>query len=122
VTMLDKWLFVLRNLSRLFERPAALQEKVFTKLFEQAEIARFTPKDQREYEESMKAYRDIVNAINTAKKEAKEEGLAEGRAEGREEGRAEERLANARRMKADGMPAELIAKYTGLTLDVVNSL
>ena len=72
VTMLDKWLFVLRNLSRLFERPAALQEKVFTKLFEQAEIARFTPKDQREYEESMKAYREIVNAINTAKKEAKE--------------------------------------------------
>ena len=67
-------------------------------------------------------YRDIVNAINTAKKEAKEEGRAEGRAEGREEGRAEERLANARRMKADGMPAELIAKYTGLTLDVVNSL
>ena len=55
-------------------------------------------------------YRDIVNAINTAKKEAKEEG------------RAEERLANARRMKADGMPAELIAKYTGLTLDVINSL
>ena len=122
VTMLDKWLFVLRNLSRLFERPAALQEKVFTKLFEQAEIARFTPKDQREYEESMKAYRDIVNAINTAKKEAKEEGRAEGREEGREEGRAEERLANARRMKADGMPAELIAKYTGLTLEIVNSL
>ena len=70
--------------------------------------------------------RDIVNAINTAKKEAKEEGLAEGLAEGRAEGRAEgerdKALESARRMKADGMPAELIAKYTGLTLNVVNSL
>ena len=63
-------------------------------------------------------YRDIVNAINTAKKEAKEEGLAEGRAEGERD----KALESARRMKADGMPAELIAKYTGLTLDVVNSL
>ena len=67
-------------------------------------------------------YRDIVNAINTAKKEAKEEGLAEGRAEGRAEGERDKALESARRMKADGMPAELIAKYTGLTLDVVNSL
>ena len=63
-------------------------------------------------------YRDIVNAINTAKKEAKEEGLAEGRAEGERD----KALESARRMKADGMPAELIAKYTGLTLDVINSL
>lgn len=28
-TMFDKWLFVLRNLSRLMERPASLQERVF---------------------------------------------------------------------------------------------
>ena len=63
-------------------------------------------------------YRDIVNAINTAKKEAKEEGLAEGRAEGERD----KALESARRMKADGMPAELIAKYTGLPLEAVNSL
>ena len=29
---------------------------------------------------------------------------------------------NASRMKADGMPAELIAKYTGLTVEDINSL
>ena len=69
-TMFDKWLFVLRNLSRLFERPKALPEKVFTKLFEQAEIARFSPEERRGYEDSVKAYRDINNAINTAKKDA----------------------------------------------------
>ena len=37
VTMFDKWLFVLRNLATLLERPAALQERVFTRLFEAAE-------------------------------------------------------------------------------------
>lgn len=33
VTMFDKWLFVLRNLSSLLERPRALQERVFDRLF-----------------------------------------------------------------------------------------
>ena len=37
VTMFGKWLFVLRNLATLLERPAALQERVFTRLFEAAE-------------------------------------------------------------------------------------
>lgn len=37
-TMFDKWMFVLKNLSRLMERPTALQERVFTRLFQQAEI------------------------------------------------------------------------------------
>ena len=106
VTMLDKWLFVLRNLSRLMERPAALQERIFTRLFEQAEIAKFSPEDQRQYEDSIKAYRDINNAINTAKKEAKEE----------------EKIETAFKMKSDGMPIDLISKYTGLSPDEIAKL
>ena len=55
-----------------------------------------------------------------------EKGLKKGRAEGREEGRAEgieeTNRENARKMKADNMPAELIAKYTGLTIEQINSL
>ena len=105
-TMFDKWLFVLRNLSRLFERPKALQEKVFTKLFEQAEIARFSPEERRGYEDSVKAYRDINNAINTAKKDA----------------RQEEKVNTALKMKADGMSTELIAKYTSLSIDEIEKL
>lgn len=59
VTMYDKWLFVLHNLSRLMNRPAALQERVFTRLFEQAEIARYTPEERLDYEDSLKVYRDL---------------------------------------------------------------
>ena len=65
-TLYDKWLYVLKNLSRLDERPAALKEKVFTKLFEEAEIAKFTPTELKEYEDSLKAYRDVKNSIDTA--------------------------------------------------------
>lgn len=52
--MFDKWLFVLRNLSRLMERPKALQERVFTKLFDAAEIAKFTKEQYEAYEDSLK--------------------------------------------------------------------
>ncbi|MFV0346942.1 MAG: Rpn family recombination-promoting nuclease/putative transposase, partial [Bacteroidales bacterium] len=40
-TMRDKWLFTLKNLVYLQERPRALQERVFEKIFEIAEVAKF---------------------------------------------------------------------------------
>ncbi len=67
VSMFDKWMYVLKNLSRLMRRPAALQERVFTRLFEQAEIAKLSHHELQQYESDMKAYRDIVNAIRTAR-------------------------------------------------------
>lgn len=51
-----------------------------------------------------------------------EKGLKKGRAEGRAEGIKETNRENARKMKADNMPAELIAKYTGLSIEQINSL
>jgi len=56
------------------------------------------------------------------REEGRKEGREEGRKEGREEGRTEERYASARKMKADGMTAELIAKYTGLTAEEIAAL
>ena len=44
---------------------------------------------------------------------------AEGRAEGRAAGREEERLANARKMKAEGLDCELISKITRLTVEEI---
>lgn len=68
--MYDKWMYVLKNLSNLMQRPAALQERVFTRLFEQAEIAKFNKQELKLYEDSVNAYRDIVNAIRTAEKKS----------------------------------------------------
>ena len=128
--MFEKWLFVLRNLSRLMERPKALQERIFTKLFEAAEIAKFTPTEYRAYEDSLKVYRDWINTIRTAEYKGHQEGLEEGlekgreegRKEGREEGMKEERISNAKNFKRLGVPSHVIAQATGLTEEEIEQL
>ena len=114
VSMYDKWLFVLKNLTRLMERPVALQERVFTRLFEQAEIARFTPDETRIYEESLKHYRDMRNVVNSAERR--------GREEGREEGRKDAKYETAGKMKAKGFASADIAEITGLTTEEIESI
>lgn len=117
-TMYDKWMYVLKNLSSLMNRPAALQERVFTRLFEQAEISKFNSDELRMYEDSVNAFRDIVNAIRSAEKKKFAEGRAKGLAEGRAEGLAE----IVRAMLAKGMAKDLIAELTGMSVDDINRL
>ena len=67
----DKWLYVIKNLNKLDRIPDKLREQIFDKLFETAEIARFTPDQIRSYEDSLKYYRDLKNSLDTAKEEGK---------------------------------------------------
>ena len=133
-TNFDKWLYVLRNLSRLDNQPTYLRNEVFNRLFSQAEIARFDKKELKAYEDSLKAYRDIKNSLDTAKEEGRAEGraeglaegraegLAEGRAEGHAEGASEKALAVARELLAMNMSIDNIKKVTGLTDDEIHNL
>ena len=135
-TFYDKWLYVLKNLSVLTNRPKALRDKVFDRLFEEAEIARFTPRELREYEDSCKAYRDLKNSLDTALRQGHAKGLEEGLAKGREEGLAEghaqgleEGLAQgyaalyetAKKLKERGESSMVIQELTGLPLDVIEN-
>ena len=81
-TTYDKWLYVLKNLSTLPKRPNKLQEKIFERLFEAAEIAKFTPEEKSLYEESLKTYRDLKNVIDTSYNDGKTEGKIEEKTEG----------------------------------------
>ena len=105
-TMFDKWMYALRNLSRLLDRPKALQDRVFEKFFEQAEIAKYNDEERQEYEWSIKNYRDYVNTMDYA----------------HDNGWKEANVENARKMKDDGMPVEMIAKYTSLTTEEIERL
>ncbi len=98
-TRFDKWLYVIRNLNRLDKVPDKLRERIFEKLFETAEIARFTPDQIRSYEDSLKYYRDLKNSLDTAK----------------EEGVEKAKLEVAQEMLVAGEPIEKIMKYTGLS-------
>jgi len=75
VTMLDKWLFVVKNICYLLEQPKELQEQVFTKFFEQARIAMFTPEEQLAYEVSQKHYWDNRNTIAYSYEKGEESGM-----------------------------------------------
>ena len=113
-SMSDKWLYALTNLTQLLERPKALQERIFSRLFEQAEVARFTPVERNEYVASMKEYWDNYSIVETA--------LKKGRAEGRVEGRAEGIKATAMNLKLMGLSTADIAKATGLAADEIERL
>jgi len=78
----------------------------------------------------MKAYRDIKNSIDTAKREGIAEGmekgmeigLEKGREEGREEGMNLRSLEIARKMLAKGMDEASIMDMTGLTAEEIKLL
>ena len=129
-TDFDKWLFILKNLSKLLERPAALRDKIFSRLFDVAEYASLDNIDKQNYVKAMTTARDTHNQIEYAKKTSLEEGLAKGRAEGREEGRAEgleEGFEKGRydmilKMVQNDLPIQTICEITGLSLEEVAKL
>ena len=106
VTLYDKWVYALKNLAKLTDRPAALRDKIFDRLFQVAEIAKFTPTELREYEDSLKAYRDLKNSLDTAE----------------EKGEAKEKKSTIKRLLASGISVDIIAIATGLTHDEVKVL
>ena len=144
VTMQDKWLFVLKNICYLLSQPKELQDKVFTKFFEEARIGMFTKEEQFAYMVSQKHYWDNHNTIaysyekgEKAGKEAgikegrtlglaegKELGLAEGKelglAEGKElglaEGKAQAMQALAQKLLSMGLSKEMVLEATGCSI------
>jgi len=74
-TNVDRWLFTLKNLSRLKDRPALVQGKIFEKLFELAEIKQLTEENMKQYKKSVLDYYDVQDAMNYARKEGIEEGM-----------------------------------------------
>jgi len=106
----DKWMFVLQNLSRLMERPKELQDRIFKKVFEQAEIAKYTPEEHFAYEESLKNMRDF----NSIESSARNEGIRLGE--------KQKALEIARNLKTAGMDISFIAQNTGLTKEEISKL
>jgi len=109
-TRFEKWLFILKNLHKLDRIPAELKENIFLKLFETAEISKFSQQEYQDYEDSLKYYRDIKNSLDTAK----EEGEIKGRIEGK--------IEIAMQMLKKGIEISLISELTGLTEQEIRNL
>lgn len=101
-TRFDKWLYVLRNLNKLDRIPDKLREQIFDKLFETAEIAKFTQEQVYFYEDSLKYYRDIKNSLDTAREEI--------------------RIEIAANALKKGLSIEDVSELTGLTVDEIKKI
>ena len=75
-------------------------------------------KMRNEYEDSLKAYRDVKNSIDTALEKGREEGMAKGMAKGMEK----EKIATARRLLSMGFSEEQVSTATELPLEEIQNL
>ncbi len=105
-TRFEKWLYVIKNLNKLDRIPDKLREKIFDKLFDSAEIAKFSNDQVRSYEDSLKYYRDLKNSIDSAKEEGKIEG----------------KIEIAKKALEKGLSIYDISELTGLTALEIKSL
>lgn len=79
-----------------------------------------------QYEASKKAYRDIKNSVDTAKREGIAEGMEkcmkQGMEKGMEKGLEQRSLEIARKMLAKGMDAASVMEITGLSAEQMQQL
>jgi len=109
-TDLDKWLYVLKNMSSMNKIPVYLRKPIFEKLFNIAEYSNLTKEEKTMYDTSLKRKWDnkavLDYAVNEAAKEAKQV----------------EKREIAREMKKDGISVEQIAKFTKLSIKEIEKL
>jgi predicted transposase/invertase (TIGR01784 family) len=106
----------------LTRMPWLAQDAVFQRLASIAEVASLSKEERRSYDESLKAYRDTVSVMEGQYQNGLTDGMRRGIQQGIQQGAKDANIENARRMKADGMPLELIAKYTGLAPEEIAPL
>lgn len=125
-TYFERWIYIFKNMEILERIPWAAKYSVFARLGEIAKIANMNEKQRRKYDHDLKVLRDNYNILDFAQKKALAKGLEEGRAQGLAEGRAqgleEARKEAAVEMLKEGMPIELVARISKLSIEDVTNL
>jgi predicted transposase/invertase (TIGR01784 family) len=128
-TDLDRWLFVLKNMSRMDKIPVYLRKPVFEKLFNIAEYSTLTKEEKMKYDsylkykwdnENVRAY--AIKEREQAIKEAVKKGVEQGIKEAVAETRAKTVEDIAIEMKKENVSTALIAKFTKLTIEEIEKL
>ena len=111
-TDFDRWLYLLKNLPKLQERPKTIKGEIFDKLFELAEINRLKEEEMETYKKSVLEYYDVQSAMKCARKEGIEEGI--------EKGIEEEKISIIQKCLQKNMPIEDIVFITGFSHEQIN--
>ena len=110
----ERIIYVLKNMDILERMPWLAQDAVFKRLASIAEVAAMSNEERSKYDESLRIYRDTISVMEGQYQEGLEKGL--------EKGLKQAHIDDARIMKSDNMPIELISKYTGLTVEEIEAL
>jgi len=106
----DIWLFCIKYMHTLKERPAALQFGIFKELFNVAEIAKMNKEERLIYEETMKHKWDMNGVMHYYTNE------------GKQEGKQERSIEMAQIMLQNNEPIDKVLLYTGLSEAAVKQL
>ncbi|MDE6742009.1 MAG: Rpn family recombination-promoting nuclease/putative transposase [Muribaculaceae bacterium] len=134
--LLDIWIYLFKNLENMNAIPQTFTERynIFKDFGKSARVAALSKEERVAYEASLKAYRDNYAIAATERQlgfaegeakgraEGEAKGRAEGEAKGRAEGRIEEKLATALNLKGLDIPASIIAKATGLSIEEIEKM
>jgi predicted transposase/invertase (TIGR01784 family) len=118
----DCWMYVIKHLHTLQEKPRALQSKIFEKLFKYAEIAKLNKKERQMYDRNLKAQWDRAAVMEYATKEAAKEAAKVAATEATRETEIRKNKEFALLMKEKGEPLEKIIAYTGLNKEEIENL
>jgi predicted transposase/invertase (TIGR01784 family) len=115
---LDKWLYFIKHLEDFQNIPEMFKDEVFIQAFQKAEIANYSENERKDYEESLKTYRDLKNTIDTAF----DDGKIEGKIEGKVEGKLEEKTEVVKNARLLGLSKSDISKLTGLSENDIDNI
>jgi len=118
----DKWIYFLKNLENFDHIPAILNEPIFQKGFEIAELAQLKPKQFETYQKSLLDYWEVKNVMDTSYEEGKQEGFEVGFVEGKQEGFVEAMMQVAKTMKNKQIAIDVIMVATGLSEAEIDAL
>ena len=145
-TLNDKLIYALKNMDSWERMPDALKGQVFDHLARLAAVANLSEENRIAYDKAVDRYRVSLIVEDDIRREAlqkgRQEGLKEGIVKGLQEGLKEGiqkgekkgiekglkkgeikgQRKVAAQMKKDGMPVEMIVKYTGLSLEEIETL
>jgi predicted transposase/invertase (TIGR01784 family) len=106
----DKWVYFLKNLENFDHIPAILNEPIFQRGFEIAELSHLKPRQFDDYEKSLLEYWEVKNVKDTAF------------GDGVEKGKTEEKEEIAKMMLLDNEPIDKIVRYTQLSIAQIEAL
>lgn len=113
--LLDGFLYTIKHISEMTEKPKELYNQVIGDLFAAAELAKMSAEEQRIYTKIMTTEIDIRERLKEGMEESMKKGMEKGMKKGMKKGGHDKALEIANNMIAEGMSLETILRITGLT-------